>query len=226
MQWSKLKKQIEDRFAESLHGRVVVHDTWYRHAGHDRDGRLWLTIDGQEIANFCAFRYWHAERPLLDEARRLGIGDSYAAASQKLNAEGVFSQGQAYRALRESLLLSIESMLGSSPGIIRALAMLDSRLGKRRLARFSFADGEIALVRACYRVRCEAEGIIACAEGDQQIGPPERYSKEAIAERVERERRFYEGIPSISPRRREEIIRRYEEETSNPLKSLSGTGKQ
>lgn len=222
MQWSKLKRQIEERFAAALQRRVAIHDTWYRHAGRDRDGRMWLTVDGQEIANFCMFRYWNAARPLIDHARRSGLEFPYDAAGEKLNAEGVFSQSDAQGALRESLSLSIDDMLRSSVGIIRALAMLDSRLGKRRLSRLSFAADEITLVRACYRVRCEAEGIMPGTEGEQQIGPPARYSEEAISDRVGRKRRFYKRIPMISPRKRDELVRRYEQETSNPMKKLNG----
>ena len=224
MQWSKLKQHIEERFAESLQGHVEIHDTWYRHTGHNKDGRIWLTIGGQEIANFCDFRYWNAARPLINKARRVGLDFPYDAAGEELNAKGVFSRSDAYGALRESLSLTVEDMLRSSVGIIRALAMLDSRLGKRRLSRLSFVTDEIALVRACYTVRCDAEGIASVADGDQQIGPAARYSEKAIAERVERQRRFYGRISSIPIRRRDEIIRRYAEETSDPQKSLDEPG--
>ncbi len=56
MMWSKLKQRIEERFADSLAGRVEVLSTYYRHGGWDNDGRGWLTFDRREIANFCITR--------------------------------------------------------------------------------------------------------------------------------------------------------------------------
>jgi len=47
--------------------------------------------------------------------------------------------------------------------LIRAFAMLDSRLGKRRLRTLRLANDEHPLVRQFYDLRCEAEGIKAQA---------------------------------------------------------------
>jgi len=44
MKWSKLKKQIEDKFCESLKRRVELRSTRYRRA-HDHDGKGWFTVD-------------------------------------------------------------------------------------------------------------------------------------------------------------------------------------
>lgn len=44
MKWSELKKRIEEKFAESVHGRVEVWATRYRHA-HDQEGEAWITFD-------------------------------------------------------------------------------------------------------------------------------------------------------------------------------------
>lgn len=55
--------------------------------------------------------------------------------------------------------LSINEMLVSGNAIVRALSLLDSRLGKRRLSALQIHDDEHPLVRQFYDLRCEAEGI-------------------------------------------------------------------
>jgi hypothetical protein len=50
MQWSQLKKRIEERLAKSVRSRVVLGSTTYRHS-HDMEGRGWIAIDKQEILN-------------------------------------------------------------------------------------------------------------------------------------------------------------------------------
>lgn len=50
-------------------------------------------------------------------------------------------------------------MLRSENGIVRGLAMLDGRLGKRRLRALVLPPNELPLVRTLYALRCEAEGI-------------------------------------------------------------------
>ena len=48
MPWSKLKQRIEETFADSVRGRVELHQTRYRRA-HDQAGELWITLDGEQI---------------------------------------------------------------------------------------------------------------------------------------------------------------------------------
>ena len=69
MRWSKLKQLVEDRMADSLQRRVEVHTTWYRHSGHERAGRAWITVDKREIVNMCDFQYWNQAVPLVRELR-------------------------------------------------------------------------------------------------------------------------------------------------------------
>jgi hypothetical protein len=47
MQWSQMKKQVESFFAPSVAGRVELRSTSYRRS-HDGEGRVWITLDGEE----------------------------------------------------------------------------------------------------------------------------------------------------------------------------------
>ena len=47
MRWSKVKKLVEDGFAESVKGRVQIYSTHYQCSC----GRGWITIDGKELVD-------------------------------------------------------------------------------------------------------------------------------------------------------------------------------
>jgi len=61
--------------------------------------------------------------------------------------------------MHEYQSLSINEILTSGNVIIRALGMLDRRLGIRRLQKIN-AESEHSLVRATYVFRCKAEGVV------------------------------------------------------------------
>ena len=168
MRWSQLRKQIEDRFAPSVAGRVAVHTAHYRHA-HDGVGRAWIEVDGQEVATMCYFRAEHARRDLAEELR-VANGPSnrgpagtprwlYAEAIATTYRAGVLSQWDFYALLHEYLRTPAALSLAGDNPITRALAVIDSRVGKRRLRQLADHPDEHPLVRMFLAIRCEAEGI-------------------------------------------------------------------
>jgi hypothetical protein len=130
MRWSKLKQLVEDRMADSLQHRVEVHSTRY-HNRWQEDSRGWFTIDKREGANFSS-------------------AVAYGQLSEKEKFES---------ALGASLFLPVGEMLCSGNEVLRAFAMLDRRVGKRRLREMELGDDEASLVWQFYDLRCEAEGI-------------------------------------------------------------------
>jgi hypothetical protein len=130
MRWSKLKQRVEATFADGVRGRVELRTTRYEKA-HDRYGRSWITVDGREIVNM---------------ANQLPCGDTIADASADRFDAGVFTGYDLPLAMREYLTLSIDAALASPNPLVRALAVLDRRAGRRRLARIDPAD-EVPLVR-------------------------------------------------------------------------------
>ena len=114
MRWSKLKQRIEAGFARELSGRVQFCTTRYRNA-HDGMGRSWITVDGEEIANM---------QHLAGEA---------ACESSDSFEDGVFTAYDLPIAMRQFLNMSIDDALASSNPLIRAIAVIDRRLGKRRV---------------------------------------------------------------------------------------------
>lgn len=168
MRWSKLKQLVEDRMADSLQHRVEVHSTRY----YSGEGRGWITVDKREVANFSTLGFSMQTYHLATVGSGLSFWDlldrnQYYSerhkAEKTLLMQGMYWQGGYYRALWNSLSLSIDDALRSDEMLIRAFAMLDSRLGKRRLRALHLGDDEHPLVRQFYDLRCEAEGIKAHA---------------------------------------------------------------
>lgn len=140
MKWSKLKKLVEDRFAPSLQGRVAIFSTQY---GNCHCGRAWLTVDGEEVANFCT-RAKH--QGLLDRVDPpLGYGE--------------ISRQDAYAACWAFVHdLSIDESLADSDPLVQTLAVLDSRVGKRRLKTIDPVPLH-PLAQKFLSLRLEGEGV-------------------------------------------------------------------
>lgn len=170
MNWSKLKQIIECNFAPSLKGRGHLHSTRYRSA-HDQEGRAWITVDKKEIFSMCTVK-WEYEHYLLSkelEAANQGEqpdgGDSPLhyyrndSAHKILKKKGLYSQYEFYKAATDFTNLSIKSALHSENNLIRAIAILDKRVGKRTLKSLCGLGSGDPLVSYLYQLRCEAEGI-------------------------------------------------------------------
>ncbi|MBI1403812.1 MAG: hypothetical protein GC147_11430 [Porphyrobacter sp.] len=126
MRWSKLRKLVKDRFAPEVQGRLDIHSAAY---GACTCGHAWLTWDGEVIANFCT-RAWGnigAFQPGFVSPEP-GPGE--------LVAYGEFSRQDAYQACWALVHdLSIDEALADDDVLVRTLAIVDARLGKRRLAQ-------------------------------------------------------------------------------------------
>jgi hypothetical protein len=188
MQWSKLKKQVESRFASSMAGRVELRTTHYRHT-HDSEGRGWITIDKEEVHNFCTLKFWIEQNALLegirsannvtnyrDPAQRAGYYHAYEQAEAILDQRGIRSQGWFEESLRDYLSLTLEEALASTNFLHRALAVIDKRLGKRRLKVLQVSPGEHPLVSRFLELRRAAEfpaHVEGAASGEAPDDPPD-----------------------------------------------------
>ena len=151
MQWSKLKKLVEERFASSLGGQVAIFSTRY---GNCTCGRAWLTVGGEEVANFCTLAKYNAEAG----ATRSKIPAGY----------GELSRQDAYAACWSFVHeLSVKEALGDSDPLVQSLSVLDARLGKRRLVAVDW-QALHPLAQSLYAFRLQSEAL-AIPEG---LSPP------------------------------------------------------
>jgi hypothetical protein len=149
VKWSKLKQRIEDGFAASVQGRVEVWNTRYRGA-HDHAGEAWITIDKEPVHS-------SAELSKLKQLCLNSLGKPEPDTGPELSLEAF------NKALFDYLNLSVEDAASSENSIIRALSILDKRLGKRRLAAMDVGK-DSDLVRRLYVFRCQAEGVRPSSE--------------------------------------------------------------
>ena len=149
--WSAIRDKLENEYlAESLCGHIRYFATTYRES-HDREGRAAIYYDGQEV---IAGDYYHKDHSVdcdtnieTDEAIR----------------KGAFDQASFYAAFHDFDNQSIEESLKSSNLLIRIFALLDRRVGKRRLlAMKEQMPQEPETVQTFYRIRMEAERL--CGE--------------------------------------------------------------
>ena len=163
MRWSKLKKEIENRFADSLKGRVSIYSTRYTSASFSMS-RGWITFDGKEIVNFSTPDSVNVHGVYYNELTQSICAShraikNYERTPNKIIEKGEFSRYDFHEACWSFINLSIEDALTNDNPIINSLAILDSRLGKRRLKEIN-QDKLHPLVKRILQIRLYAEGII------------------------------------------------------------------
>ncbi|VAX37021.1 hypothetical protein MNBD_PLANCTO03-1327 [hydrothermal vent metagenome] len=164
--WSQLQKDIESRFADSIGGRLRLRCVGYRGA-HDGDGRCYFTFDGKEIGNCCTLssmvhRGGRFNPECHDGAIPLDWSNPPSDDERKTGETmelGEFSQGDVLSTCLAYRNISIEDALCSKNPIMLALAVVDRRVGKRRL-RALREQPKHPLVAKLYELRlaCEAGG--------------------------------------------------------------------
>ena len=160
--WSGMRKKLEREYlAESLRGHIQYYATSYRKS-HDHEGRAAIRYDGKESIKGCYWNNWmKAGLFPRDEKyeRRMAMENAYMDdVALKL---GVFDQRCFYRAFEEFEHQSIEESLVSNNLIIRIFAILDRRIGKRRLLLMQETiNDEPEIFQEFFAIRAKAEGLM------------------------------------------------------------------
>jgi hypothetical protein len=171
MRWTQLRKQLHERLAPSLASRLDFHVARYRRA-HDDLGRAWITLDGVEVLEFSDIKFEAEYYALANDIREQNSATSfqdpaqkaeyylaYEAARQITSAKANFARWDFTLAARKFLQTSIEDALMSEEPLLRALAVLDRRVGKSRLLELAKQKHENPLVTEILRLRCKAEHL-------------------------------------------------------------------
>lgn len=172
MQFSKIKKQILSFVAPSLRPRLDLYATVDRHF-HDGEARVWMTLDGKTFfkAENLRFtfeadrRYALAKKRLPKKPERITLEifqsdwyktsrELYRQIEHELEQEGWHANYNVQQDLLLYPTLSIEEALTHPHAFIRGFALLDRRVGKRRLERVT-CDTPFELT--CLKIRLEAE---------------------------------------------------------------------
>ena len=146
--WSQIQKRTEEHLCAFLVTRVQIHTT--RYTKDEEIGRLWILLDRKPI--FSAHDVPGAGSPTWFVKE-----DESPPACVYWNT--FYGREECERGLHFYLDSTIEQCLESDNPFVRALAMFDKRLGKRRLSSMNLKEDEAPVVKHFYQLRCEAERI-------------------------------------------------------------------
>ena len=154
--WSGIKNKLEtDYLAPSLKGRIQYFVTRYRLA-HDQEGRAAILLDGEEILKGNFYNFVKYEHLLPKEQRQ----EKWNLLDETTIDLGMFDQRSFYFSFDIFDNQSIEKSLESDNLLVRIFAVLDRRVGKRRLVAMSEKIGEVEpIFKLFYLIRLDAEGI-------------------------------------------------------------------
>lgn len=160
--WSNIRKKLETEYlAKSLQGHIQYYATSYSRSP-DHEGRAVIRYDGQEIMKGCYWNNWlKASLFPKDEKYENRISRDMAYIDDTALKLGVFDQRCFYAAFAEFDNQSIEASLKSDDLIVRIFAILDRRIGKRRLELMKESiTSEPETFQTFYAIRTKAEGIL------------------------------------------------------------------
>ncbi len=140
MRWSKLRKELLDRLAESLKGRLDYHLTTYKNStGYV--GRAWITWDGKEILNFSNQDTWNEFRSYSNKlAGTYRIAHSIDNTTSDMRGTDILLKGEFSKYdfsvnAHSYLSMNVHSALKSGNPILMALAIVDKRIGNRTIVK-------------------------------------------------------------------------------------------
>lgn len=167
--WSGIRNKLEnDYLCPTLRRRIRYFVTRYRES-HDQEGRVAILLDGKEILQSSYIAYMGDFYRRWGELRQNTSEEAPAAAFWQaregaINA-GSFDRRHFYDAFHIFDNQSIEESLSSDNPLVRIFALLDRRVGKRRLLAIgSQMEQELSWVRAFYVIRMQAERLMETAE--------------------------------------------------------------
>ena len=165
--WSKIRSKLEKEYlAQSLRGHITYFATSYRKC-HDHEGRAAILYDGVEILSSNYYEHmisqsinWNKIKDdKLERLESSSLNNWRKAFEEALN-EGIFDQHYFYNAFQEFDNQSIDQSLASKNPLVRLFAILDRRVGKRKLIKIKDnIEKELDWLKPFYLLRFEAESI-------------------------------------------------------------------
>ena len=166
LSWSAMRKVLEhENICDSLKGRVQYFVTRYRES-HDQEGRVAVRLDGNEIFKSNFYDGEIKRREAWNEINASkGRPTDYAESGEQMELEalnkGGFERLAFYNAFYRYQNSGINDSLQSSDPVVRLFAILDKRVGRRRLHKIiSEIEQQPIWLKPFYRLRLELDGVI------------------------------------------------------------------
>lgn len=160
--WSGIRKRMESEYlAESLRGHISYFATSYSKSP-DHEGRAAIRYDGKEVIKGGYYQNWtKSESFPKDEKYERRMSQEFAYMDDTAIKLGVFDQTCFYKAFDEFDNQSIEKSLCSENLLVRIFAVLDRRVGKRKLISMKESiENEPDSIKEFFAIRMNAEGIV------------------------------------------------------------------
>ena len=164
--WSGLQKQLDSFLCPALRGRITYFLTYY-HAVHNSYGRAAIRLDGNEMVCFSWIDMYRQENDVSEahaNDEHLCWGDLYhhPALKEKWDQNGTYCDMDFLNAALTFLRMPVADAMDSDDYLIRILAVMDRRVGKRTLRRIFEEDAFREYpqwVRQFFELRFSEEGI-------------------------------------------------------------------
>lgn len=158
MQWSKLKKRVEENFADSIKDRIEVFTTAYRR--QDDISRSWVVIDGKQKVSLTDNESWWAQGAYFHEhtptdcLTHKAIDDSERSEG-KVHEDGEFSSYDFKTMCFESLSISAHDCIKSEHPLLRVIGVLHRKLGVSKVKEMQKDSHPMVAYFANFRVQAE-----------------------------------------------------------------------
>lgn len=133
--WAGLNKQLSENLCDPLKSRVTYFLTRY-HDVHNAWGRAAILLDGKELVCFSWIEMYHQEfdiSALHKEKPESSYEEMIARMKPKWDADCTYCEMDFLDAILQFRNMSVQAALKSENYIIKILAIMDRRVGKRAL---------------------------------------------------------------------------------------------
>ncbi len=133
--WSKLNKQLSELLCDELKDRLSYFLTRY-HKVHNSYGRASIRLDNRELVCFSWIEMYRQENALSEVWEKTGIWEpNDPGLKDKWDTNATYHDMDFLMAVTSFLQMPITEALYSDDYIIRILAIVDRRIGKRTLQK-------------------------------------------------------------------------------------------
>lgn len=156
--WTGLNKQLSETLCDELTDRITYFLTRY-HDVHNSYGRAAIRLDGKELVCFSWIEMYHQEfdiSSLYKEEQKSSYEEKIARMKPKWDADCTYYEMDFLDAILQFRNIPVQTALKSENYIIKILAIMDKRIGKRTLLRIADAkeyEKYPAWVRQFYELR-------------------------------------------------------------------------
>ena len=163
MSWGAMRKVLEqDNICNTLKGRIQYFQTRYRKA-HDQTGRVAVRLDGKEIYQCDYFKFECEYYKIQNEPREKAEKMTSLERHEQIMLSTLSQVGtnDFYKSFYDYHNNSIDKSLTSPNAVVRLFAILDRRVGKRRLHKLlEEIEKQPQWLQVFYKLRMDAEGVV------------------------------------------------------------------